>query len=143
VLATTTRVRAGDYRWPADYHAALLSADAVREEDALSSFDVVFLRYNPLREPAGEPPSPVIDFCWRLRLSGVLVVNDPEGVRRAWAGCIWPTCRPRCERALWFRVHPRESRLFCASWTDRLCSSRWPTQIVRKSSSCAGAKREM
>ena len=28
--------------------------------------------------------SPVIDFCWRLRLSGVLVVNDPEGVRRAW-----------------------------------------------------------
>ena len=84
VLATTARVRAGDYRRPADYHAALLSADAVREEDALSSFDVVFLRYNPLREPAGEPPSPVIDFCWRLRLSGVLVVNDPEGVRRAW-----------------------------------------------------------
>jgi glutathione synthase len=84
VLATTSRVRAGDYRRPSDYHAALLSPDAVREEDALSSFDVVFLRYNPLREPAGEPPSPVIDFCWRLRLSGALVINDPEGVRRAW-----------------------------------------------------------
>ncbi len=84
VLATTTRVRAGDYRRPANYHAALLSPDAVREEDALSSFDVIFLRYNPLREPAGEPPSPVIDFCWRLRLSGALVINDPEGVRRAW-----------------------------------------------------------
>jgi len=84
VLATTTRVRAGDYRRPANYHAALLSADAVREEDALSSFDVIFLRYNPMREPAGEPPSPVIDFCWRLRLSGALVINDPEGVRRAW-----------------------------------------------------------
>jgi glutathione synthase len=37
-----------------------------------------------MREPAGEPPSPVIDFCWRLRLSGALVINDPEGVRRAW-----------------------------------------------------------
>jgi glutathione synthase len=32
-----------------------------------------------------EPPSPVIDFCWRLRVSGALVVNDPEGVRRAWS----------------------------------------------------------
>jgi glutathione synthase len=84
VLATTARVRAGDYRRPSDYYAALLSSDSVYEEDALSSFDVIFLRYNPLREPAGEPPSPVIDFCWRLRLSGALVVNDPEGVRRAW-----------------------------------------------------------
>jgi len=112
VLATTTRVRAGDYRWPADYHAALLSADAVREEDALSSFDVVFLRYNPLREPAGEPPSPVIDFCWRLRLSGVLVVNDPEGCGAPGAGCIWPTCRPRCERALWFSRSPEGIKTF-------------------------------
>jgi len=84
VLASTVRVRAGEYRRPTDFHAALLSAEAVREEDALSSFDVIFLRYNPLREPRGEPPSPVIDFCWRLRVSGVLVVNDPEGVRRAW-----------------------------------------------------------
>jgi len=84
VLATMVRVRAGEYRRPADFHTALLSPDAVREEDALSLFDVIFLRYNPLREPAGEPPSPVIDFCWRLRLSGALVVNDPEGVRRAW-----------------------------------------------------------
>lgn len=83
VLATTTRVRAGDYARPAEYHAALVSGDAVREEDALSSFDVVFLRYNPLREGAARTTSPAIDFCWRLRLGGTLVVNDPEGVRRA------------------------------------------------------------
>jgi glutathione synthase len=84
VLASTVRVRAGDYRRPADFHAALVSSEAVRDEDSLSSFDVIFLRYNPLREPSGQPPSPVIEFCWRLRVSGALVVNDPEGVRRAW-----------------------------------------------------------
>jgi glutathione synthase len=83
VLATTVRVRAGDYPKPADYLTALSSDDAVREEDALSGFDVVFLRYNPLREGAGHPTSPVIDVCWRLRLGGTLVVNDPEGLRRA------------------------------------------------------------
>src|SRR5436190_17688679 len=83
VLATTVRVRAGDYTRPADYLEALTSEEAVREEDALSGFDVVFLRYNPLREGASHPTSPVIDFCWRLRLGGTLVVNDPEGLRRA------------------------------------------------------------
>jgi glutathione synthase len=98
VLATMARARAGDYRRPADFHAALLSAQAVREEDALSSFDVIFLRYNPLREPAGEPPSPVIDFCWRLRLGGALVVNDPQGVRRAW-GRLYLTDLPSQVRA--------------------------------------------
>jgi glutathione synthase len=84
VLATTLRVRAGDYAKPADFHRALLSGDAVREDDTLSGFDVVFIRYNPLREPHGAPPSPILDFCWRLRLAGTFVVNDPEGVFRAW-----------------------------------------------------------
>ncbi len=83
VLAMTTRVRAGEYARPADFHRALVSDEVVREEEALSGFDVVLLRYNPLRENSGRPPSPVIDFCWRLRLGGTLVVNDPEGVRRA------------------------------------------------------------
>jgi len=45
---------------------------------------VVFIRYNPLREPQTAPPSPILDFCWRLRLGGTFVVNDPEGVFRAW-----------------------------------------------------------
>ena len=52
VLATTTRVRAGDYATPADYARALASDDAVEEEDTLSSFDVVLLRYNPTSVPA-------------------------------------------------------------------------------------------
>jgi glutathione synthase len=83
VMAATLRVRAGEYARPGDYLKALTSEEAVREEDALSGFDVVFLRYNPLREGVGRPSSPVIDFCWRLRLGGTLVVNDPEGLRRA------------------------------------------------------------
>jgi glutathione synthase len=84
ILAITVRARAGDYAKPADFHRALLSVDAVREDDALSGFDVVFIRTNPLREPPSAPPSPVLDFCWRLRLDGTFVINDPEGVFRAW-----------------------------------------------------------
>ena len=83
VLATTTRVRAGDYAQPADYARALASDEAVVEEDTLGGFDVVFLRYNPIREGEGRPGAPLIDFGWRLRLAGTLVVNDPEGLRRA------------------------------------------------------------
>lgn len=80
VLATTLRVRAGDYPNPEDFHRALVSDQTVSELDALSGFDVVFLRSNPLGDGAR---SPIIDLCWRLRLGGTLVVNDPEGLRRA------------------------------------------------------------
>jgi glutathione synthase len=83
ILATTTRVRAGDYADPAAYAHALASDEAVVEEDTLSGFDVVFLRYNPTREGEGRPGAPLIDFGWRLRLAGTLVINDPEGMRRA------------------------------------------------------------
>ena len=80
ILATTARVRAGDYADPAAYAHALASEEAVVEEDTLGGFDVVFLRYNPTREGGG-PGAPLIDFGWRLRLAGTLVINDPEGMR--------------------------------------------------------------
>jgi len=83
VLATTTRVRDGDYDSPAAYARALASPEAVVEEDTLGRFDVVFLRYNPISEGETRPGAPLIDFGWRLRLAGTLVVNDPEGLRRA------------------------------------------------------------
>ena len=44
---------------------------------------MVFLRYNPAREAEARPGAPLIDFGWRLRLAGTLVINDPEGMRRA------------------------------------------------------------
>lgn len=83
ILASTRRVRHGDYARPADYARALASEDAVVEEDNLGSFDVIFLRYNPGRDGSGRVGAPLIDFAWRLRLGGTLVVNDPEGLRRA------------------------------------------------------------
>jgi glutathione synthase len=83
ILAVTTRVRAGDYADPAAYARALASDEAVVEEDTLGGFDVVFLRYNPAREEEARPGAPLIDFGWRLRLAGTLVINDPEGMRRA------------------------------------------------------------
>jgi len=83
VLATTRRVRHGDYAQPVDYAAALASDEAVVEEDNLGGFDVVFLRYNPTRENVGRLGTPLIDFAWRLRLGGTLVVNDHEGLRKA------------------------------------------------------------
>ena len=76
-------MRHGDYPKATDYARALSSDEAVVEEDNLGSFDVVFLRYNPARESAGRAGAPLIDFAWRLRLGGTLVVNDPEGLRRA------------------------------------------------------------
>jgi glutathione synthase len=83
ILAMTSRVRAGDYADPAAYARALASEEAVVEEDTLGGFDVVFLRYNPAREGEARPGAPLIDFGWRLRLAGTLVINDPEGMRRA------------------------------------------------------------
>jgi glutathione synthase len=83
ILATTTRVRADDYADTRAYARALSSDEAVVEEDTLGTFDVVFLRYNPIRESEGRPAAPLIDFGWRLRLAGTLVINDPEGLRRA------------------------------------------------------------
>src|SRR5437764_6943259 len=59
ILATTTRVRAGDYANTIEYARALSSEEAVVEEDTLGSFDVVFLRYNPVREGEGRPGAPL------------------------------------------------------------------------------------
>lgn len=77
--------------------AALAAADAVVAEELLGGCDVVFLRYNPHRE--GSPKNPAIDFGWRLRLGGALVVNDPEGTQRAggrmYLSGLPPEIRPR------------------------------------------------
>jgi glutathione synthase len=70
----------------------LARPDARRTDVDLGRYDVVFLRYNPTREgrnggtpPAGPGPkiNPAVEFGWRLRLGGTLVVNDPEGIQRA------------------------------------------------------------
>jgi glutathione synthase len=89
VLATAVRAPAGEEATTARLAAALAAPDAWRSEVDLGSFDVVFLRYNPTREGrngnAGAPAkvNPAVEFGWRLRLGGTLIINDPEGVQRA------------------------------------------------------------
>jgi glutathione synthase len=74
---------------------ALAARDAKASDEVLSGWDVVFLRYNPNRDHAGAAPgNPAADFGWRLRLSGVLVVNDPEGMQRA-GGRMYLSVLPR------------------------------------------------
>lgn len=98
VYATTLRVRAGNYPKASDFYRAIVSSDAVREDDTLSGFEAVFIRHNPSRDPQSSPPSPMLDFCWRLRLGGTFVVNDPEGVFRAW-GRLYLSDLPRSVHA--------------------------------------------
>lgn len=81
VVATTVCPTLQSFE-PTGLCAKLADEHAPEAEEDLATFDVVFLRYHPLREGPG-PTSPVIDFGWRLRLSGVLVVNDPVGAQRA------------------------------------------------------------
>lgn len=54
------------------------------EERLLTEFDVVFLRNNPLlAEARGVRFNPALEFGRRLKEAGLLVLNDPEGLRRA------------------------------------------------------------
>lgn len=77
---------------------ALAAPDAPVTAEPLTAYDVVFLRYHPHREGGGAT-NPAMEFGWRLRLGGVLVVNDPEGVRRAggrmYLSGLPPEIRPR------------------------------------------------
>jgi glutathione synthase len=66
------------------YAKALTAADAPREDARLTDFDVVFLRNNPnAGAKDGDTFNPAIDFGRRLKKSGVMVVNDPDGLLRA------------------------------------------------------------
>jgi glutathione synthase len=61
------------------HHSAMPS-----EEVSLTEFDVVFLRNNPLfAESRGIRFNPALEFGRRLKEAGLLVLNDPEGLRRA------------------------------------------------------------
>jgi glutathione synthase len=62
-----------------------LHQSALQGEDrSLTEFDVVFLRNNPLwAEARGIRFNPALEFGRRLKEAGLLVLNDPEGLRRA------------------------------------------------------------
>ncbi len=64
---------------------ALQGEHALREEVALSRFDVVFLRYNPHESETEKEraKNPALEFGRLLKQQGVLVVNDPAGLSKA------------------------------------------------------------
>ena len=89
VLARAVRAT-GTPQTTAQLAAELAAPEAKREELDLSACDAVFLRYNPTREAKngaaaspGPKVNPAVEFGWRVRLGGTLVINDPEGVQRA------------------------------------------------------------
>jgi glutathione synthase len=83
VVARAVRPRPGRLRDTAAYAKALVGEGALREDARLSDFDVVFLRNNPQVGKDADGFNPAIEFGRRLKQSGVLVVNDPDGLARA------------------------------------------------------------
>lgn len=85
VYGDLVRARGPQLRDPVAYAAAITRDDAVPELGCLNECDVVFLRYNPNVGGATEPGgfNPVIEFGRQLRQTGVLVLNDPDGLARA------------------------------------------------------------
>lgn len=85
VLATIISPGSGTYSSRREFLQALQSENAEREEAVLSDFDVVFLRYNPNESDLqGDMASnPAIEFGRMLKLHGVIVVNDPNGLSKA------------------------------------------------------------
>jgi glutathione synthase len=84
VTGPVVRAPAGASEDPASL-AASLKAAAVRSEDvSLAKFDVVLLRNNPhLGDGASIRVNPAIELGRRLKNAGVMVLNDPDGLRRA------------------------------------------------------------
>jgi glutathione synthase len=84
VTGRIVRLAAGSAGDPLSVVAALRAPTATREEVPLATFDVVLLRNNP---HAGTGQStrvnPAIELGRRLKHAGVMVLNDPDGLRRA------------------------------------------------------------
>jgi glutathione synthase len=84
VTGAIVRPSADDKATPTSLVAALRAESAVRGEVSLSAFEVVLLRNNPL---VGDGHSirvnPAIELGRKLKEAGALVLNDPDGLRRA------------------------------------------------------------
>lgn len=85
VVARVVKPPAGPYETAKEFCKAITAEDAPTEEVCLNDFDVVFLRNNPavMAKESGDRFNPAIDFGRRLKRSGVMVLNDPDGLLRA------------------------------------------------------------
>ena len=69
---------------PASMVEALKAASFPGREESLTVFDVVLLRNNPHVDNGGSPRvNPAIELGRRIKEAGVLVLSDPDGLRRA------------------------------------------------------------
>ena len=84
VWGAVVRAAAERPRNTAEYVKGLDDARAPSEPERLDDFDVVFLRNNPnVGGPDADGFNPAIEFGRRLKQSGVMVFNDPDGLVRA------------------------------------------------------------
>src|SRR5690242_13915766 len=83
VLGELVRPRPGKIKDAVGYAKALVADTALREDGRLNDFDVVFLRNNPHLAAQPDRFNPALEFGRRLKQSGVMVVNDPDGLARA------------------------------------------------------------
>jgi glutathione synthase len=85
ITAMVTAAGPGNFRDTNTYLEGLQSEENRRFEVCLNDFDVVFLRYNPHGDTEIEisRSNPGLEFGRLLKLSGVLVLNDPGGLAKA------------------------------------------------------------
>ncbi len=84
VLAHTVSLPADTHSSAKKFWRALTAEDAPQAEISHNQFDVVFLRNNPATVgEGGDRFNPALGFGRRLKRSGVMVVNDPDGLLRA------------------------------------------------------------
>ena len=69
---------------PSSMLASVQGAGALREDVSLAGFDIVLLRNNPhVGDGNSVRVNPAIELGRRLKEAGVMVLNDPDGLRRA------------------------------------------------------------
>lgn len=84
VRATVVSPGDGNFETRRQFLNALQGEMAEREEVTLSDYDVVFLRYNPNEaDERDRTTNPAIEFGRILKMHGVLVLNDPNGLAKA------------------------------------------------------------
>ena len=84
VTGRIVRPAPGAGRDAASLVASLRAPEARSQECGLSQFDVVLLRNNPhVGDGRSIRMNPAIELGRRLKESGVMVLNDPDGLRRA------------------------------------------------------------
>jgi glutathione synthase len=84
VTGRVVRLAKGAGRDPGSLVSALRSPEARHEDIRLAEFDAVLLRNNPhMGDGRSIRMNPAIEIGRRLKQAGVLVLSDPDGLRRA------------------------------------------------------------